>query len=272
MEANLLMQKFCKKTGLHLQKHSATILSVISSAGVIGTAVLAIKATPKANRLIEESEVKKKGDKLDKRELVMIVVPAYLPTIVTGALTICCIFGANVLNKKQQAAITSAYAMLNDSYKHYRDAAKTVYGEDADSKIQAQVAQDARIYTDDWGYQTYNMDMDPDSERVLCYDMFSNRYFNTTMAAIINAQYHINRNLQLRGYSTLNEFYSFLGIDDVENGDKMGWDLQEIYEGGEMWLDFNNQKTVMDDGMECIIISGFEPNKFGIELLEELYG
>lgn len=34
----------------------------------------------------------------------------------------------------------SAYVMLNESYKQYRKSAKTVYGEDADDKIHAEMA------------------------------------------------------------------------------------------------------------------------------------
>ena len=160
--------------------------------------------------------------------------------------------------------------MLNESYKQYRQAAKKVYGADADDKIHAEMAKDAMIADNGWGYQTYNMDMDTESERILCYDMFSKRYFNTTMAAVINAQYHINRNLQLRGYCCLNEYYEFLGINGVDLGDEMGWNIQEMYEGGEMWLDFDNRKTALEDGLECVVISGYEPQQFGEEILGEI--
>ena len=54
----------------------------------------------------------------------------------------------------------SAYVMLNESYKQYRKSAKTVYGEDADDKIHAEMAKDAMVSSYDWGYQVYNMDMD----------------------------------------------------------------------------------------------------------------
>lgn len=175
-----------------------------------------------------------------------------------------------VLDRRNQAALTSAYAMLNESYKQYRQAAKKVYGADADDKIHAEMAKDAMIADNGWGYQTYNMDMDTESERILCYDMFSKRYFNTTMAAVINAQYHINRNLQLRGYCCLNEYYEFLGINGVDLGDEMGWNIQEMYEGGEMWLDFDNRKTALEDGLECVVISGYEPQQFGEEILGEI--
>lgn len=50
----------------------------------------------------------------------------------------------------------------------------------------------------------------------------------------------------------------------------MGWNIQEMYEGGEMWLDFDNRKTALEDGLECVVISGYEPQQFGEEILGEI--
>lgn len=260
------MSKF--STGL--RRSSPTILTVLGIIGVVGTTVTAVRATPKALRLIKAKKDELETDKLTPVELVQTTWKCYIPSVLIGVGTVTCIIGIGVMDRLNQAALTSAYAMLNESYKQYRQAAKKVYGEDADNKIHAEMAKDAMIADNGWGYQTYNMDMDTESERILCYDMFSKRYFNTTMAAVINAQYHINRNLQLRGYCTLNEYYEFLGINGVDLGNEMGWNLQDIYEGGEMWLDFDNRKTALEDGLECVIISGYEPQQFGAELLEEL--
>lgn len=257
----------------YLKWGSPIVLTCIGVAGVVVTSIVAVHATPKALKLIhKDSRINHDGDPYayTKAEAVQSAWKCYIPSVLIGTSTIVCIFGANILSRRQQAALTSAYTMLSESYKQYRKAANVVYGNDADSKIKAEMAKDAYIATDDWGYQTYNMEMDPESEQVLCYDLISKRYFNTTMAAVINAQYHINRNLQLRGYSSLNEYYSFLGIDGIDYGDEMGWCLDEIYEGGEMWLDFDNHKTVFEDGLECIVISVLEPNKFGPDLIEEI--
>jgi hypothetical protein len=157
----------------------------------------------------------------------------------------------------------SAYAMLNESYKQYRKAAKTVYGEDADDKIHAEMAKDAMVSTYDWGYQVYNMDMDSDSERLLFYDLASKKYFRTTMAAVLNAQYHVNRNLSVRGVCPLNEYLSFLGLDEVDGGDVIGWDICYMIEEMDCyWLDFDNYKTTLEDGLECIIIDTMALSKF----------
>lgn len=260
------MSKF--STGL--RRSSPIILTVLGIVGVVGTTVTAVRATPKALRLIKAKKDELETDKLTPMELIETTWKCYIPSALIGVGTVTCIIGIGVMDRRNQAALSSAYAMVNESYKQYRQAAKKVYGADADDKICSEMAKDAMISDNSWGYQTYNMDMDAESERILCYDMFSKRYFNTTMAAVINAQYHINRNLQLRGYCTLNEYYEFLGINGVDLGNEMGWDLQDIYEGGEMWLDFDNRKTALEDGLECVIVSGYEPQQFGIELLEEL--
>lgn len=210
-----------------LRQLSPAILTTLGILGVVGTAATAVKATPRALKLIKIRKEELKTDKLEPMELVRVSWKCYIPSALIGAGTVACIVGIGVIDRRNQAALTSAYAMLNESYKQYRQAAKKVYGDDADNKIHAEMAKDAMIHTSDWGYQVYNMDMDSDSEKLLFYDLTTRRYFTTTMAAVLNAEYHINRNLALRGECSLNEWMSFLGLDDVENGDEMGWNVSQ---------------------------------------------
>lgn len=252
------------KSKLYLKQSSPAILTCLGAVGVITTAVLAVKSTPRASELIKaDSRVNHDGDPhaYTKLEAIQSCWKCYIPATLIGLSTIACIFGANVLNKRNQASLASAYAMLNESYQRYRKAANTVYGEDADSKIKAQMAKDTYVSAD--GYSVYYADLDPESEKILCYDLYSQRYFTATMAAVLNAQYHVNRNLCLRGNTTINEFYEFLGIEPINHGDEIGWSMDEFMEGGIMWLDFENSQSVLDDGMECCVISAlWDPNKF----------
>ena len=246
-----------------LRQLSPAILTTLGILGVVGTAATAVKATPKALKLIKIRKEELKTDKLEPIELVRVSWKCYIPSALIGAGTVACIVGISAIDRRNQAALTSAYAMLNESYKQYRQAAKKVYGDDADNKIHAEMAKDAMVYTSDWGYQVYNMDMDSDSEKLLFYDLTTKRYFTTTMAAVLNAEYHINRNLALRGECSLNEWMSFLGLDDVENGDEMGWDINKMVEEMDSyWLDFDNQKTLLEDGLECITIDTMALTKF----------
>lgn len=251
----------------YLKRSSPAILTCLGAIGVVATSVLAVKATPKAVDIIRAHEgIDHEGNYYTptKLEVIQLTWKCYIPAALVGLSAITCIFGANVLNKRNQASLASAYALLSESYQQYRKAAKAVYGEDADSKIKAQMAKDTYVSAD--GYSVYSADMDLESERILCYDLFSKRYFTSTMAAVLNAQYHINRNLQLRGSVSINEFYEFLGIDKIENGDDIGWSIDEFIEDGIMWLDFDNRHTILDDGLECCVISTLmNPNKFSFE-------
>lgn len=246
-----------------LQKTSPIILTALGIAGVIGTSVLAVRATPKALKLIKAKKDELEEETLTPVELVQTTWKCYIPSALVGIGTITCIVGIGVMDKRNQAALTSAYAMLNESYKQYRQAAKRVYGEDADNKIHAEMAKDALVADNCWGYQVYNMDMDPDSERLLFYDLTTRKYFTTTMAAVLNAQYHVNRNISIRGDCSLNEYLSFLGVDGVENGDEMGWNITTMAEDFDCyWLDFDNEKTILEDGLECITIDTMAISKF----------
>jgi hypothetical protein len=229
----------------------------VGAIGVVLTAIMAVKATPKAVDLIRaDSRQNHDGDPYayTKLEAVRSCWRCYIPAALIGLSTISCVFGANILNKRNQASLVSAYALLNQSYQRYRKAAKSVYGEDTDLKIKVQMARDTYISAD--GYSIYSSDLDhPESEKVLCFDMYSQRYFRSTIASVLNAQYHLNRNLSLRGYVSVNEFYEFLGIDKINGGNEIGWSIDEFMDGGIMWLDFENDYVEMDDGMECHIIA-----------------
>lgn len=246
-----------------LRKATPTILTGLGVIGVVGTAVLSVRATPKALALIKAKKDELETDKLTPQELVKTTWKCYIPPALVGMSTIACVIGIGVLDKRNQAALASAYAMVNESYKQYRQAAKKVYGVDADNKIHAEMAKDAQVASYDWGYQVYNMDMDPDSEQLLFYDLTSKKYFTTTMAAVLNAQYHVNRNLSIRGDCSLNEYLSFLGVEGIDKGDEMGWDISYMVEEMDCyWLDFDNQKTTLEDGLECIVIDTMALTKF----------
>lgn len=130
------------------RSHVSTLLTCIGAIGVVATSIMAVKATPKATKLLEASE-KEKGEKLTKMEVVKIAGPAYIPAVVVGVSTIACIFGANILTKHSQASMASAYALLDRSYKEYRNKVNALYGDEADDKVKAEIASDRYKECDD---------------------------------------------------------------------------------------------------------------------------
>ena len=138
--------------------HISTLLTCIGAIGVIGTSVMSVKATPKAVKLLEESE-KEKGEKLTKIEVVKTVAPAYIPAAILGISTIACIFGANILSKNNQAALASAYAILDRSYKEYRNKVSKLYGEEAEDRVKNEIANDH--------YEEYEIDEDCEEDVII---------------------------------------------------------------------------------------------------------
>lgn len=215
---------------------SPAILSVIAAGGVVVTTVMAVKATPKAMILLEKAKLEK-GEELTKTEIIQTAAPVYIPTLITGMATISCIFGANVLNKKQQASILSAYALLDNSYREYKKKAKELYGEDADLKIRSEIVKDKNT----------SSKSEHHPEAVLFFEEYSNRFFWRTMEEVVDAEYHFNRNLALRGYADLNELYEFLGLEPTEYGSTVGWSLYAQCDYGYSWVDFRHELREDDD-------------------------
>lgn len=238
-----------KKT---LIKKTPTILSIASIIGVGVTAVLSAKSMPKYLSAVCTAEEKKKKE-LTKKEETKIGIVIFAPAIIVGLSTSACILGANMLNKRNQAALMSLYALLDSSYKDYRKKVKDVYGDDVDKIIVGEVAKDK--------YKKCDIQIN-DEEKRLFYDNYSQRYFESTVEYVQGAEYHFNRNFALRGEAAVNEFYDFLGLDHIPGGDDIGWVYDGGYEndGGCVWIDFEHQKIDLEDGLECYIIwYGFEP-------------
>ena len=70
-----------------LKKHSPELLTGIGIAGMIFTTITAVKATPKALRLVDEQEIKE-GKRLTNSEIIKTTWKCYVPAAVTGMCSI----------------------------------------------------------------------------------------------------------------------------------------------------------------------------------------
>lgn len=156
-----------------LKNSSPTILTCIGAIGVVATTVMAVKATPKALAIIEQAK-EEKGENLTKLEVVNVAGPLYIPTVITGVSTIACIFGANILNKRSQAAIMSAYALVDNSYKEYIKKSEELYGPDADYQIKEELAK-----------ENYVEGMVIPKEEELFFDFQTLQYFRAPMDEVV---------------------------------------------------------------------------------------
>lgn len=240
------MNKLLSKSQMFLKRNSGTILTCVGAVGVIATTVTAVKATPKALLLLENAK-EEKGEDLTKLETVKIAGPVYIPTVVLGVSTLACIFGANVLNKRGQASLMSAYALVDRSYKDHKKKVNELFGEEAGAKVRAGIAKDK--------YEDQPIPPLEDGER-LYYDYYSERYFEARPFDVQKAEYELNRALMMDDGACLNDWYYHVGLDPLEHGDDFGWTTYGNMDAyWQTWVDFHHEKVIMDDGLECIIIT-----------------
>lgn len=224
-----------------LKRKAPTILTCIAGAGVVVTSALTVKGTIKAVKIIEEME-----DANDKKAIVKAVAPSYIPAIISGGLTISAIFAANGLNKKQYASLVGAYGLLAGSYKEYKAKVEDLYGKEVDIHIKKEIAED--VFSEE--------PIEIDENKQLFFDIFSGRYFESTMEEVLKAEYYVNRDAAVYGGSSLNYFYAAVGLEELPEYEELGWSAAQVYDmSWHSWIEFKNDKVIMEDGMECVLIN-----------------
>lgn len=233
-----------------IKRNASTILTCLGATGVVATAVMVGKETPKVTTLLKDAK-EKKGEELTKWEKVKIAGPIYAPSIITGAATIACIFGSNLISKRQQATLMSAYALLDNSYREYKKKTDELYGNEAGKHIRGEIAKDK--YTGD--------DKLLDDNKELFYDFYSGRYFESNKETVMRAQYETNRAMYLNGAVCLNEYYDFLGLEPKAEYEDIGWSCGQLEDSyWHPWIEFDSEEITIDEeseyseGIECTII------------------
>ena len=105
-----------KKT---VSKTNPKLLIAVGIGGFVATAVLAGKATVKANELINEKKEELNADKLDHKELIKTTYKCFIPPMVSGVLSTACILGANSMHAKRTAALATAYQVAQVGINEY---------------------------------------------------------------------------------------------------------------------------------------------------------
>ena len=259
---NLKLPKgFAQKASRALKKSAPTILTCIGAVGVVTTAVFTAKATPKAIERVNRAKSVKmaeKGENLTRMETIGACWTCYAPAAIAGIATIGSIFGANALNKRQQASLMAAYAFLDRSFREYKNSVKEVFGEEGHDRVMdhlmVEQPKTPTIYGSFTG-ESFDFGETTD-EKHMFYDSFSKRYFDATFADVLLAELHTNRNFAIGGGEIpLHQFYDFLGLDTPDELKDLAWYVCDYY----YFIDFTHTRTLIDDGpgndpVECWVI------------------
>ena len=236
---------FFKTIQTNMTRYSPQILTGVGVLGMIGTTIMAVKATPKALELIDAKKKECETEKLPPIEVVKTTWKCYAPAVVTGAASVTCLVRANSISTRRNAALMTAYNLSKTALTEYKDKVIETIGEKKEQTIRDNIAKD-------------KMEKDPVTNRevvitekgnTLCYDALFGRYFMSDIDAIKRAVNNINRDIVNNMYASLNSFYDELGLSRVEIGDELGWNFDdrqiEIY--------FTSQ--LAENGMPCLVMN-----------------
>jgi len=184
------------------------VLGIVASVGVVATAITTHYCTLSAEKILAET----------KREEFKAVWKNYIPAFLIGALSIGCIFGSIHASKR---ALLAAGAGAS-----YVAANKDKIAEKAEPFIQKMRNMYAESNYSANDLQTVELTGDGD---LLCYDVYSGRWFRSSQEAVEGAIRAFNKELDEHHYANLNNLYKHLGIMPTHFGCQYGYVKQEGY-------------------------------------------
>lgn len=265
--------KFFKVARRFVSKHGPEILTGMGIVGMCTTVALAVKATPKALRLIEEAEHEKdeniSGESRDLTpiEVVKVAWKPYIPAAVTGALSIGCIVGASSVSARRQAALLSAYKLSETAFAEYKDKVTETLSDKKVKEIKQKIAEDkVDEATSEESKTKVIMSSDGDTWFI---DPISNIRFKSTVNKIHSAVNQVNRNINYDMYASLSEFYDELGIDQLDRAkvsDDIGWHIDDGL------IETDLSEAVVRDGKAYVVLDFLVKPKYGFDDKSRLYG
>lgn len=244
------MAKLFKDAQSILSKHSPAILTGVGIAGMITTTVLAVKATPKALKLMEikrEELELDENEKLTPIETVKTTWKCYIPAAVTGAVSVACLVGANSVSARRNAALVTAYNLSTTALEEYQAKVTETVGEKKERAIRDSISEDHLKNNPVQSTSVYVTN----SGNTRFYDDITKRRFTSSIQIVKDIEVNLNaRMLEGDDYISLNDFYYELGLEPVPFGDDLGWN---IYSGRSGMIKVDVTCAHVDtDGEPCI--------------------
>ena len=225
--------------------HGPAILTVLGCVGVPVTAYLSGKAAVKSNDMEwNELEIRKvmKQDPapLTTKDRISLCWKNYIPTVISGGLTIASIIGSNRLSAKEIAMLSASCAGLMSYKAQLEQEIRKRYGEE--------VLEDIRKSVDEKHAKVLIYPEDTGNGDLLCFDAFGGRWFYSSEDAVnmalcelndefMNESIELDNDSVLRGgYRCYNDLYQKWGISETHFGWMWGWPPNpDYFDGPILW-------------------------------------
>lgn len=206
--------------------NSPVILTAIGVTGCLTTAYLTGKASFKASEILREyDDFNAIANPRTKKSTTELIWKLYIPAVSSGVLTCSAIIMANRVGTRRAAAMASAFTISEKAFAEYKDKVIDQIGKNKEEKLRADVAQD-RVNAS----AGPNPDWVAGEGQSLFYDMWSGRYFYSTMQDVRTAENDINRQILHNSYASLTDFYNQIALRGIKTSDDIGWNSEKLLE------------------------------------------
>jgi hypothetical protein len=274
-------------------EHAPKILFVGGVVGMVGSTVLACRATLKLDEVLDQIE----GDKAkaeQAKELVdsgaleseqtytneeytkdlrIITIRGvgriarlYTPAVLLGGASIFALTKSHNLLQERNVALTAAYVAVDTAFQNYRERVIDRFGQEVDDELRYD-SEEIDVVDDETGEITSKVVATdaPGSAYARFYDEDSSRNWSPdpdmNMLFLRNVQNYCNDQLRAKGHIFLNEVYAQLGLSHTPAGALVGWRWNK--DSGDDEVDFgiwdNSREGVKDffNGREGSILLDF---------------
>jgi hypothetical protein len=271
------------------EKHSPTILFGAGVVSMVGSTVLACRATLKLDEVLAEVEEDKSKairaknkvaagevpegvtytEQEFKRDNTIIlargmgnVIKLYAPSLILGGVGIACLTKSHKILQDRNMALTAAYVAVDKAFQTYRDRVVERYGEDTDRELRYG-SEEVDIIDEETGKVVSTVRVEPGlpSGYARWFDEENTNWSAPPMDEynwlfLRNQQNWANDMLRARGHLFLNEVYSMVGMAHTSAGSIVGWIYERNNPNGDNFVDFGCWGK--DDGQPLDFFNGRE--------------
>lgn len=291
------------------RKHSPTILFGVGLSSMVGSTIMACRATLKLESVLDTIEndkhriadVKERVDSgkvpegtvytdeevandlhITSVQGVVKIIKLYAPAVILGGVGIFCLTKSHNILQERNVALTAAYVAVEQAFSKYRERVRDRFGPELDRELRFGF-EEVEIIDEETGkvVQGYRAEYGDPGMYARWFDKESSSSWNKREYEEYNwmflrqQQNWCNDLLKARGYLFLNDVYSSLGMRTTSPGALVGWIYMRDNPNGDNCVDFGCWETkdvplAFHNGVEGAILLDFNVDGVIWDKLDEL--
>ena len=234
------IKKGLKELGNSLSKNAPSILIGVGAAGLLASVVLAVRATPKAEKHIEEKKKELGTDKLGAKEIVKAVWKDYAVTAATVVVSEAAIVTGAVLGEKKCAGLLTMYTISEKALGDYKDVIAEAVTDHKRQEIDAKVAEKHVEEDEKAKPQIYTL---PSDNKIWFIESSTGQTFRSDIPSVKSVFAKLNETIAYEMWANINDLLYELGeitSDPLNNtgldfgwGDRIDYDLVPVTLSGD---------------------------------------